>query len=369
MAAKQPRVAIIHDWLVGGGAEQVVYQLHLLYPNAPIYTSYCSPEWRQKFNGKVVTGYLQNWPFSTLRKFVPMLRQRWFSKLDLSAYDIVISSTGNGEAGDVHVRQDALHVWYCHSPTHFYWRHYNEYLQRPGFGIFDSAARLGMRLFVAPLRRRDYEAAQRPALFIANSTHIQKDVKEYYGRDSVVIHPPVDVERFTAAPALERHGFVTLGRQKPYKHNDIIVQACTKLGLPLTVIGSGPDNARLRRLAGPTITFMEHASDTEVVEALASAEAFLFASHEDFGIAPVEALAAGTPVIAYKAGGALDYVTPGKTGMFFDEQTVDSLVAALRKFNAADYDHKVIVKSAQEFSAEKFRNKISKLIEEAYHAR
>lgn len=369
MATSKPRVAIVHDWLVGGGAEQVVLQLHKLYPEAPIYTSYCSDEWRTKLDNKVVTGYLQNWPFSTLRKFIPLLRQHWFGHLDLSEYDLVISSSGNGEAKGVHTPEDTTHICYCHSPTHFYWRHYEQYMRQPGFGLFNPLARFGLKMLVDPLRRWDVEAAQLPDYFIANSTHIQKDIQTYYKRDSVVIHPPVNTERFAASKSKGlRKGFVTLGRQVPFKQTDSIIKACNELGLPLTVMGSGPEHAQLVKLGGPTVRFIEHPTDKEVVEQLAGAEAFLFAAHEDFGITPVEAMAAGTPVIGFKGGGALDYIIPGKTGLFFDEQTVDSLAAALQSFSQKKFNHATIAAHAEQFSIEKFRKNFREFVDEATHA-
>ena len=233
-----PRVVIVHDWLYGGGAEKVVLELHHLFPDAPIYTSYCTNEWRQKLDGKVVTGYLNNWPFTSLRKFLPVLRQRWFRNLDLSEFDVIISTSGNGEAKFVRGKK---HICYSHTPTHFYWRHHESYIKNPGFGLFNPIARLGLKLLVSPLRKRDYEAAQKVDFFIANSTHIQADIKTYYDRDSIVIHPPVDTERFTNTKVSERRGFVTVGRLVPMKHVDLIVKACNELGLPLTVVGRGPE--------------------------------------------------------------------------------------------------------------------------------
>ncbi len=356
--ATQLKVAIVHDWLIGGGAEQVVLALHEMYPDAPIYTSYCSPQWRTKLDGKVITGYLQYWPFSVLRKFVPLLRLWWFRGLDLSGYDVVISSTGNGEAKQIRVPKGTKHICYCHSPTHFYWRHYDQYLHSPGFGFFNPLARLGLKLLVGPLRKKDYGAAQRVDYFIANSAHIQADIKQFYGRDSVVIHPPVDIARFEKVSSKERRGFVTVGRQTGYKHTDILVQACTKLNVPLTVVGRGPEHENLVRLAGPTITFDTNATDEEVAYYMASAEAFLFAAEEDFGITPVEAMAAGTPLIAYKAGGALDYVVEGETGLFFSEQTAESVAGALQKFDASHFDTKKIQAKAAEFSPDAFTQKI-----------
>lgn len=356
------KVAIVHDWLVGGGAERVVYELHQMYPDAPIYTSYATPEWQQRLDGKVVTSYMQHWPLSALRKFLPALRAHWFSHLDLSAFDLVISSSGNGEAFAVRKAPKANHICYCHTPTHYYWRHYDRYMAEPGFGVFNPLARLGLRLLAAPMRRWDHKAAQRPDYFLANSSHIQNDIKDYYGRDSVVVHPPVDTKRFTVNSG-ERHGFITVGRQVPMKQTALVVETCTKLALPLTVVGNGPEHVRLVRLAGPTVKFVTDASDEEVARLVGSAEAFVFASYEDFGITPIEAMAAGTPVIAFKAGGAPDYVVEGKTGLFFMAQELNSLGQALRDFPSHKFDHKAIAKHAEQFSDAKFRARIKQVVE------
>lgn len=362
---RQPRVAIVHDWLVGGGAELVVEQLHAMFPDAPIYTSYATKKWRERLDGKVRTGWLQ--PLGGVRKFIPMLRIMWFTNLKLKGYDIVISSSG-AEAKGIKVPDESLHINYCHAPTHYYWSRYDEYMKRPGFGIFDPLARVGLWLFVKPLRRWDLKAAQRPDIIIANSTHIQKEVKKYYGRESTVINPPVYMERFTKFENRnrKRSGFVIHGRQTPYKRFDLAVVACTKLGLPLTVIGDGPDHKRLRKLAGQTVTFLGYASDEVVEEEFASATALIFPGLDDFGITPVEAMASGTPVIAYKAGGALDYIKPGVTGEFFDKQTVRSLGTVLHKFNAKGYSSAAIRASAQRFSKEAFQQNMRALIVEAW---
>lgn len=358
-----PRIAIVHDWLVGGGAERVVHELHTMFPEAPIYTSYATTEWRRKLDGKVITGYLQHWPFSILRKYVGILRMRWFSQLNLKQYDLVISSTGNGEAFGIRVPENTKHICYCHSPTHYYWRHYDTYLAKPGFGMFDPLARLGLKILVGPLRRWDYRAAQRPDAFIANSSHIKRDIKTYYGRESEVIFPPIDVTRFAALPIKKRAGFVTVGRQVPHKHTAIIVAACTQLNLPLTVVGDGPEHSQLVKMAGPTITFIPKASDQEVAEQLAAAEAFIFASFDDFGITPIEAMAAGTPVIALRAGGALDYITVGETGLFFEQQTSAALCEALQAYSTYTFDHAAIQQYAQRFSPDTFHAKMQAAIQ------
>lgn len=356
-AQQPPRVAIVHDWLVGGGAELVVEQLHQLFPEAPIYTSYSTREWRRRLDGKVKTGFLQWWPLGRLRKILPVLRVWWFSRLNLRQYDLVITSSG-AEAKGVHVAPQALHINYCHAPTHYYWSRYNEYMAHPGFGRFDGLGRFGLRTLVGPLRKWDYKAAQRPDYMIANSTHIKKEIMKYYDRTAAVIYPPVYTERFKAArDKRPRHGLVIAGRQTPYKRFDIAVAACSKLNLPLTVIGDGPDHRRLRKLAGKSVTFLGKVSDDVLAEELAHAEAFLFPGLDDFGITPIEALAAGTPVIAFGGGGALDYVIPGKTGILFDKQTATSLAVALRAFRKQTFDHAEIARFADRFSRAQFRRK------------
>ncbi len=360
--SNQPlKVAIVHDWLVGGGAELVVEQLHVMYPDAPIYTSYATREWRERLDGKVHTGWLQ--PLGGVRKFIPILRIWWFTHLNLSQYDLVISSSG-AEAKAIKVPSTTLHINYCHAPTHYYWSRYEQYLKQPGFGAFDGLARLGLRLLVGPLKRWDYKAAQRPDYIIANSTHIQKEIKKYYGRDSTVIHPPVNLARFQehAHHKRARKGFLISGRQTPYKRFDLAVEVCSRLDLPLTVIGNGPDHVRLRKMAGPSVTFLGKVSDAVLEEEFASAEAFIFPGLDDFGISPVEAMAAGTPVIAYKAGGALDYIVPNKTGNFFAEPTTKSLAAALGAFSPKRYSSPAIAVFAERFSQEHFRDAMRKFI-------
>ncbi|MDB5183163.1 MAG: glycosyltransferase family 4 protein [Candidatus Saccharibacteria bacterium] len=355
------KVAIVHDWLVGGGAERVVEEIHKLYPDAPIYTSYCTPEWRERLDGKVVTGWLQH--LGRIRKFIPVLRIWWFTHLDFTGYDMVISSSGNGEAFGIKTPRDTLHVNYCHAPTHFYWRFYDKYLEQPGFGAFNPLARLGLKILVKPLRAWDYKAAQRANYFIANSNHIKDEIKEFYGRDSVVIFPPVNTYRFSKVTTKKRAGFVTASRQVPQKKLDIIIGAANELKLPLLVIGRGPEHERLASLAGDTVTLRNDVSDEEMPILFACAEAFLFAAYEDFGVTPVEALASGTPVLAYKLGGALDYIQPGVNGEFFNIQSVPSLCAAIQKFDLAKFSESAVRESAQKFSSQAFAASLTKYIQ------
>ena len=366
----QPTIAIVHDWLYGGGAEQVVLALHRLYPDAPIYTSYCSRTWREKLDNKVVTGYLQHWPFAQLRRLLPVLRQRWFTRLDLGQFDIIISSSGNGEAKFIRTtRPDQRHICYCHTPTHFYWRHYQEYLRRPSFRP-RWLARLGLRLLVRPLRRRDYQAAQRVDVFLANSTAIQADIKQFYDRDSIVVFPPVQTTSFMAL-AKTRPRSVTLptrprclvwGRLVPMKRLDLVIEACQQLGWPLDIMGDGPDREQLEKLAGESTRFLGYVSDEARAAAIQQADLFIFTAHEDFGVAPVEALAAGLPVVAYQAGGALDYISPGKNGWFFAEQTVESLVATLQTLPDQRVSPRAIAASAKPFAEHAFTLAIKKIV-------
>lgn len=360
---KDKKIAIVHDWLIGGGAEMVVLELHKMFPSAPIYTSYCTDEWRKKLDNKVVTGYLQKWPFPALRKFIPFLRGRWFSSLDLDEYDLVISSSG---AEAKFVRPKGTHVSYIHAPTHYYWDKYDQYMSEPGFPKgFNWLARIGLWLFVRPMRKWDYRAAQRPDHMLANSTHTKKAIKKYYGRDSEVIHPPVDIELFSqhVSPTEERKGFIIVGRQTPYKRFDLAVKACTRMELPLVVVGDGPEHTRLKKMAGPSVNFTERIADhAEIARLVGSSQGFIFPGIDDFGIVSIEALAAGTPVIAYKDGGALDYIKEGETGLFFDQQTVESLVSTLRSFNPQEYSSSDINKHSELFSNRNFRDKLESFI-------
>lgn len=357
--SKKLKVAIVCDWLTGiGGAERVVLELHRLYPEAPIYTSQYNPDKLDWFaDADVRTTWLQRLP-SSLKKFLPLLRAWTFSRLDLSDYDLVISSSG-AEAKGVHTGSKTIHICYCHAPTHYYWTRRGEYLERPGFPFgLNWLAKLGLKLLVGPLQRWDRRAAKRPDYMIANSTHTQEMIQRYYRRDSTVIHPPVETARFKLEDSAElRHGFVVAGRQTPYKRFDLAIQACDELKVPLIVIGDGPDHRRLEKLAGHSTTFLTNANDQEIAAHFGSALGLILPNVDDFGIVAVEAMAAGTPVIAYNKGGALDYVTPGKTGLMFERQTVKGLAEVLETAVNKTFDYAAIAEHAEQFSVDNF-NKI-----------
>jgi glycosyltransferase involved in cell wall biosynthesis len=357
------KVAIVCDWLTGiGGAERVVLELHKLYPEAPIYTSQYDPGKINWFaNADVRTSWLQRLPTS-LKKFLPLLRAWTFSRLDLSEYDLVLSSSG-AEAKGVKTGPNTLHICYCHSPTHYYWIRHDEYLDNPGFPFgLNWMARLSLKLLVGPLKRWDRHAARQPDFMIANSTHTQAMIKRYYKRPADIVFPPVEVDRFKlrSKEAL-RHGFVVAGRQTPYKRFDLAIQACDELKVPLVVIGDGPDHRRLERLAGRGTTFLTNVNDNEIVDHFQSSLGFILPNMDDFGIVAVEAMAAGTPVIAYNKGGALDYVT-AKTGLFFDKQTHAGLAKVLEAAIAKSFDYQAIAEHAEQFSAAAFSQNIQSYI-------
>lgn len=354
------KVAIVCDWLTGiGGAERVVLELHKLYPEAPIYTSQYDPSAIDWFTeADVRTTWLQRLP-KGLRKFLPLLRAWTFGRLDLSDYDLVLSSSG-AEAKGVKTGPKTVHICYCHSPTHYYWIRHDEYVKSPGFprGL-NWLASLGLRLFINPLKRWDRHAAHQPDYLIANSAHTQAMIKKYYGRESTVIHPPVETDRFRARSYTEpRHGFVMAGRQTPYKRFDLAIQACNELGVPLVVIGDGPDHRRLEKLAGRGTTFLTNVNDGELANHFVTAIGFIMPNMDDFGIVAVEALAAGTPVIAYSKGGALDYIQPGKNGLLFERQTAKELAKVLEQAMNKTFDYPAIAASAQPFSVEAFKKNL-----------
>ena len=361
------KIAIVCDWLTTiGGAEKVVLALHNLYPEAPIYTSQYDPSKIDWFkDADVRTTWLQKLPKnSTFRKFLPVLRRIAFEGLDLTQYDIVISSSGAEAKSVKKLKKGALHITYCHSPTHYYWQRYDEYTKNPGFGLLNPLARLGLRILVKPMRKWDYSVAQRPDIMIANSSHIQKKIKEYYGRDSIIIYPPVDVEQFQKNNInKKRVGLVIVGRQVPYKRFDLAISAAIKLNKKLTVIGNGPLHKDLLRQAEghKNVSFKTNLMTDEIAEILSKSELFLFPGVEDFGIAPVEALASGTPVIAYNDGGALDYVNRD-TGILFEKQTTQCLVEAVEKGLRMKWNHQEISRFSNNFSVilfdEAFRNLI-----------
>ena len=365
------KIALVCDWLTGvGGAEKVILAVHKMYPDAPIYTSQYRPKTIDWFkSADVRTGWLNYIP-AGLKRFIPFLRQFYFSRLDLSDYDVVISITG-AEAKAVKTGPNTLHVSYMHAPIQYYWTLYDQYIENPGFGVLNPIARLGLKLLVGPLRKADYKSAQGPDVVVSNSTYIQEEIKKYYDRDSLVVWPNVDTESIAKlakkSKQTEKSQFIIYGRQVSWKRMEIAIQAAIMTKNNLLVIGDGPEHNSLVTLADDSkyVTFLPRYNGIgEIIEHIAASRAYIFPSIEPFGIAPVESLAAGTPVIGLRKGGALDIIEPGVNGLFFDEQTPGSLAKAMEKFAKLKFDSQAVMASADKFSEAQFAKKMHKIIQD-----
>ena len=364
-----PKVALVCDWLTSvGGGEKVLLAFHEMFKDAPIYTSKYNKKKIDWFkDADVRTGWLQIFP-TCLRRLVGPLRQRYFRRLDLSEYDIVISVTG-AEAKFVQAK-NGIHICYCHVPTHYYWGMYDDYVKNPGFGILNPIVRFFFKLMVKPLRKADYKAAQKPDYYLTISQHAKAQIKKYYGRDAQIISPGVEVDTFKAAfkknERVEDY-FITTSRQVNWKRLDLAVKACQKTGNRLLLIGTGPEHQKLVKIAGGSenIKFLPTMRKEKLAKYLASAKGYLFPSLEPFGIAPVEALAAGCPVIAFGEGGALDYIKDKENGLLFKEQTADSLAGAINKFESFKFDRNKISRSADGFALERFNKEAADFIKNA----
>ena len=357
------RVALVHDYLNQmGGAERVVMAFHEIFPNAPIYTSIYDPERVDPVfrTMDIRTTFMQKLPLVT-KYHQPYLPFYPFAmeSLDLRGYDLVLSSSSAFGKGVI-TRPETLHICYCHTPMRWCWN-YDEYVEREQLG---KMARAILPILITGLRTWDQTSSMRVDYFIANSPVVADRIQKYYRREAVVIPPPVEAERFPFDPAIRAENyFLIVSRLIPYKRIDLAIEACNRLQLPLVIIGSGRDLDRLKTLAGPTIRFTGRLSDEEVIYYYTHCRALLFPGEEDFGITPLEAQAAGRPVIAYGAGGALASVVDGITGAFFQEQTVDSLARVLASFDEGMYNPHVIRNHALEFDKPRFSRRILQFIE------
>jgi glycosyltransferase involved in cell wall biosynthesis len=360
------KVALVCDWLTEiGGAEKVLLNLHQIYPKAPIYTSQYDPKKIDWFkDADVRTTWLSKLPKS-LKKFLPVLRAWSFSRLDLSEYDLVISSSG-AEAKAVKTGSNTIHICYLHSPTQYYWTRQDEYLKTPGFPKgFNWIAKISLKILDKPLKAWDKLAAKKPDYIITNSEYTKSMIKKFYNREATVIHPPVEINKFKPKDfANLRHGLVIAGRQTPYKRFDLAIKACNRLKIPLIVIGNGPEHKKLLKIAKKSITFLTSVNDLTLVEQFQSALGFIFPGKDDFGIVAVEALAAGTPVIAYKQGGALDYLKNKKNGIFFNRQTTENLTKAIEELTTRKFNYQKVYESSLAFSEEVFNQKIRTFIKD-----
>ena len=359
------RVAIIHYWLVGmRGGEKVLESLLRMFPEAEIFTHVYVPEKVSPLirSHKVHTTSIARLPMASrfYQKYLPLM-PRALEELDLAGFDLVISSEA-GPAKGVIPPPDAVHICYCHSPMRYLWDQYHVYRYNAGF-----LTRRIMPRMAAQLRTWDTVSAARVDAFAANSRHVAKRVNKYWRREAAVVHPPVAVDDFAPVPKADRGGFyLWAGELAPYKRPDIAVEAFNRLGKPLIVIGGpGKTERALAKTANGNIRFLGHVPLDKLQRYLASCKALIFPGEEDFGILPVEAMASGRPVIAYGRGGALDTVIDRKTGLLFQDQSVDGLVKAVEQFEREqleDLDPAALVAHARKFDEANFRRGIAALL-------
>lgn len=355
------RLAIVHDYLNQfGGAERVVSALHEIWPEAPVFTSIYDPAAmpEQFHRMDISTSFMQNIPL--LRRFFKaffFLYPLAFERFDLSAYDVILSSS-SAYAKGVRKRPDQLHICYCHTPARFLWR-YDDYVARENIpGMLKRV----LPFLIEPIRQWDLNNSRQVDLFAANSRNVAERIRQTYGRESVIINPPVESALFQPSGVTLDY-FLVVSRLAAYKRLDIVIEAFNRLGLPLKIIGSGPARRQLENMAGPEIEFLGKVSDEQLAKYLAECRALIFPGEEDFGIVPLEAMASGRPVIAYRAGGALETVIDENTGIMFDEQTPHSLELALKRFQFESFDKAALRAHAAGFDKEVFKRKIRELVE------
>lgn len=356
------RIALIHDHLIQeGGAEKVLEIFQTIWPDAPIFTLFFDHKKLDKTfdKNRVKTSFLQNWPgaIKHYQWFLPLMPAATES-YDLMNFDVVLSNS-SAMAKGVITRSNTIHACYCHTPTRYLWSDTHRYIEELRY---NRLVKKVIPLVLSKLRLWDQLAAQRVDYFIANSSNVAERIKKYYRRDSVVIYPPVETEKFYVAEKIGKY-YLTGGRLVAYKNFDLTIQAFNRLGIPLKIFGTGPEEKKLKALAKDNIEFVGKVSNEELLKLYSEAVAFIHPQIEDFGITAVESMAAGRPVIAFAAGGALETVVAGKTGVFFDEHSWEALADTVVRFKAADYNPQEIKKYAESFSVDRFKAEIQNFIQ------
>lgn len=355
------RVAIVHDYLNQvGGAERVVESFHRLWPQAPIFTTIADrdampPSLR---DADIRTSWMQHLPGwqRHFRAYLPLYPFA-IERMDLRGFDVVVSSS-SAWAKAARAPAGATHVCYCHTPMRWVWD-YERYVEREDFSLLE---RLGLPPVIAALRAWDLRTSRRPSHLVVNSRVVQQRVAQCWGRPSELLYPPVDVDRFTPAQEDGRYHLV-VSRLAHYKRIDLAVAAFTRLGLPLVIIGDGPARVELEAMAGPNVTFRGRVDDAGVAQAMRECRALIFPGEEDFGITPLEANASGRPVIAYGAGGVLETVRDGVTGVLFGEQTVDALAIGVQRADGLSWNSAAIRNHAEAYDASIFEQRFRAIVE------
>jgi len=358
------RVALVHDYLNQyGGAERVLEAFCQIFPEAPIYTLF----YDRKKTGlvfdsrKIHASFLQKIPFlkNHHRSFL-MLMPFAIEQFDLSQYDLVLSDSASYAKG-VLTPPGTKHICYCHTPIRYAWDDAQKYIDEFGY---PSLVKKFIPFFMNYIRLWDGQAAGRVGKFIANSKFVAGRIKKYYHREAAVVYPPIRTDLFSVSDYPPEDYFLMVGRFLPYKMFDMAIDAFNRLGLPLKIVGDGPEKKRLQKKAKDNIEFVGLVSDQKLKEYYSRCRAFIFPQEDDFGIVAVEAMASGRPVIAFRGGGALEYVQPNRTGIFFDQQTSESLAEAVSNFKSGNFDPLIIRAEAMKFDQENFKNKIKEIIDD-----
>ncbi|HEV7798010.1 MAG TPA: glycosyltransferase [Pyrinomonadaceae bacterium] len=346
------KIALVHDYFIQmGGAERVAAAMHDSFPSAPMYTTVALPHRLPKeLHGADIRTSPMQWLPGMEQRFRQyfMLYPLAVEHFDLSEFDLIFSSS-SGYAKGVRRRRDAIHVCYCHTPMRWVWR-YEDYVARENFG---RVAKSLLPLSLWGLKKWDLRAARQPNYYIANSQQVAQRIKQFYGRESIVIPPPIEVDRFYMSSQVDDH-YLVLSRLVPYKRIDLAIEACNRLGRRLVIIGDGPDRERLQKLAGPKTEFLGRQSDSRVNHYASRCRALVFPGEEDFGMVPLEVNAAGRPVIAFRGGGAIETVVDGLTGVFFNKPTSASLVTAIEEFESRTWNQQVLRRHAERFDRSVF---------------
>ncbi|HSX41941.1 MAG TPA: glycosyltransferase [Candidatus Saccharimonadales bacterium] len=374
------RVALVHDFLnTWGGGEYVLKVFTEMFPEAPVFTITADQKIVDEFfpGVDVRTSFLQNWPGMPKKfkyyllwmpkaiesfDFEPPRRElRGITAEDLRGFDLILSDS-SAYAKGVITKPPTKHICYLHTPTRYMWSDYESYIASAPIPT-PLIGQPVVKAIIKHLRKWDLEAAKRPDVIIANSEYIAERTRKYYHRNpDYVLWPPVNGKRFSISPKISDY-FLIVGRQEPYKRTDLAIQAANQLGFKLKIVGGGTKMDALKKIAGPTVEFTGRVSDEELNGLYSNCLAFIFPPKEDAGITPLEAMASGRPVIAYAEGGALESVVAGETGEFFQEQTVESLAAAIKNFDASKYDSQKIRAHAMKFDKEVFKQKIRQIID------
>jgi len=361
------KVALVHDYLNQyGGAERVLGAFSEIFSDAPIYTLIYDP---QKvcgvfYNKKIRTSFLQKIPFAkSYHRIFPFLMPIAIEQFDLSNYDVVLSDSASFAKGVI-TKPETLHICYCHTPPRFAWDDSHKYIEEYGF---PKIIKRLIPFFMNYIRLWDREAALRVDKFICNSNFVAKRIKKYYNRKAQVIYPPVDAKFFSPSDFFDKPSyFLMVGRLLAYKRFDIAIESFNKINKPLKIIGDGPEIKRLKKLAKKNIEFLGELPPEKLREYYQNCQALIFPQEEDFGIVALEAMACGRPVIAYRGGGALESVKERETGAFFNEQTPESLIKAVKEFKSGKFNPQKIRKHALKFSKDKFKKRIKDFVEKSW---